>query len=138
MQVPPADSQAAFEMAASLVVDADRPDAAAKDAQSASILTAVYMQANDTLAAIRQTAAALDAVERAAAAVERAKDRHDDTVSQGLCHTWSLTVVTMIVMGAISSISAMCVWHNHALVVLDHGCDKCSILSPLTVSCKSL
>ena len=80
VQVPSAESQAALEIAASLVVDADRPDAAAKDAQSASILMAVYTQANDTLAAIRQTAAALDAVERAAAAVERAKDRHDDTV----------------------------------------------------------
>lgn len=62
------------------MVDADRPDAAAKDAQSASILTAVYHQANATLAALRQTAAALDAVERAAAAVEQAKGRNDDTV----------------------------------------------------------
>ncbi|KAA6420194.1 MAG: hypothetical protein FRX49_09857 [Trebouxia sp. A1-2] len=78
-EVPTAESQAAFEIAASLVVDADRPDAAAKDAQSASILTAVYHQANATLAALRQTAAALDAVERAAAAVEQAKGRNDDT-----------------------------------------------------------
>ena len=90
-QVPSAESQAALEIAASLVVDADRPDAAAKDAQSASILMAVYTQANDTLAAIRQTAAALDAVERAAAAVERAKDRHDDTVSTvRMCFTTEL------------------------------------------------
>ncbi|KAL0050456.1 hypothetical protein WJX82_011533 [Trebouxia sp. C0006] len=78
-KVPSAESQAAFEIAASLMVDADRPDAAAKDAQSASILTAVYHQANATLAALRQTAAALDAVERAAAAVEQAKGRNDDT-----------------------------------------------------------
>lgn len=80
VQVPSAESQAAFEIAASLMVDADRPDAAAKDAQSASILTAVYHQANTTLAALRQTAAALEAVERAAAAVEQAKGRNDDTV----------------------------------------------------------
>ena len=78
--MPSAESQAAFEIAASLVVDADMPDAAARDAQSAHILTAVYQQANDTLSALRQTAAALDAVERAAAAVERAKGRNDDTV----------------------------------------------------------
>ncbi len=81
LQVPSAETQAAFEIAASLMVDADLPDAAAKDAQSANILTAVYVQANATLAAIRQTAAALDAVERAAAAVERAKGRNDDTVA---------------------------------------------------------
>ena len=85
VQVPSAESQAAFEIAATLVVDADRPDAAAKDAESAHILTAVYKQANDTLAALRQTAAALDAVERAAAAVERAKGRNDDTVGLVCC-----------------------------------------------------
>lgn len=87
LQVPSTESQAAFEIAASLTVDADRPDAAAKDAQSANILTAVYKQANATLIALRQTAAALDAVERAAAAVERAKGRNDDTVHRSAAAT---------------------------------------------------
>ena len=91
-QVPSAESQAAFEIAASLVVDADRPDAAAKDAQSASILTAVYEQANDTLTALRQTAAALDAVERAAAAVEMAKGRNDDTVQHHAEFSHQITI----------------------------------------------
>ena len=57
------------------------PEATIKAAKSVGVLTAVYTQANATLTAIRQTAAALDAVEKAAAAVERAKGRHDDTVS---------------------------------------------------------
>jgi len=76
------------------MVDADRPDAAAKDAQSASILTAVYDQANATLAALRQTAAALDAVERAAAAVEQAKGRNDDTVWY-----WTLSSLPLLQCG---------------------------------------
>ena len=59
----------------------DIPEATIKAAKSISILTAVYTQANATLGAIKQTAAALDAVEKAAEAVERAKGQHDDTVS---------------------------------------------------------
>ena len=61
--------------------DDDTPEATVKAAKSISILTAVYTQANATLGAIKQTAAALDAVEKAAEAVERAKGQHDDTVS---------------------------------------------------------
>lgn len=56
------------------------PEATIKAARSVGVLTAVYTQANATLAAIKQTAAALDAVEKAAEAVERAKGQHDDTV----------------------------------------------------------
>lgn len=57
----------------------DIPEATVKAAKSISILTAVYTQANATLGAIKQTAAALDAVEKAAEAVERAKGQHNST-----------------------------------------------------------
>lgn len=79
-------SQVAKALAGRLTVDSDRPDAAAKDARAADILAAVYSNANQTLTAIQQTAAALDAVEIAAEAVERAKGSNDVKVRNNALH----------------------------------------------------
>ena len=70
----------AHALADQLVVDPDLPGAAAKDARAADILAAVWTNANATLTAIRQTAVALEAVEHAAEAIEKAKGLKNDTV----------------------------------------------------------
>lgn len=75
----------AHALADQLAVDADQPDAAAKDARAADILTAVWANANTTLTAIRQTATALEAVEHAAEAIEKSKGLENDMVSRHLC-----------------------------------------------------
>ena len=82
MQILPLDVTPTVTDASSVNSTSDdgTPEATVKAAKSVSILAAVYTQANATLTAIRQTAAALDAVEKAAEAVERAKGQHDDTV----------------------------------------------------------
>lgn len=82
MQILPLNDTPTVTNATSInsTTDDGTPEATVKAAKSVSILAAVYTQANATLTAIRQTAAALDAVEKAAEAVERAKGQHDDTV----------------------------------------------------------
>ena len=75
----------AHALADQLAVDADQPDAAAKDARAADILTAVWANANATLTAIRQTATALEAVEHAAEAIEKSKGLENEAVRRHLC-----------------------------------------------------
>ena len=80
----------AHALAGQLAVDADQPDAAAKDARAADILTAVWANANATLTAIRQTATALEAVEHAAEAIEKSKGLKNDAVRRA--GVWMLSV----------------------------------------------
>ena len=105
MQILPLDVTPVVANASSIdsTTDDGTPEATVKAAKSVSILAAVYTQANATLTAIRQTAAALDAVEKAAEAVERAKGQHDDTVCfstfNDLLHVHALSLVTCLYRG---------------------------------------